>query len=250
MSTQLLIYGNAVPLSKDRHASWSLEVGRDFGYTRNLNALPVVAAEMVAAAREYPIVFSHTNDTYHPVALLGIRPDENLFLDEAGHWTALYLPAFLRRYPFVFSRSEDGKTFTVCIDEAFAGFNQEGRGERLFGEGGELTPYVSNVLQFLQSFQLEHTRTQAFCKKLDELEVFEPQNAVWTGPGGEQVALGGFVCVSREKLQAVPPKMLAGMVGSGEMDLIYAHLFSLNNLNLLKSRMVKPADPSEPAPST
>lgn len=237
MSTQLLIYGNAVPLSKDRHAKWSVQVGRDFSYAKNLNALPILAAEFIAAVREYPIVFTHANDAYQPVALLGIRAEENLFLDDANAWTARYLPAFLRRYPFVFSRSEDGQTFTVCIDETFAGFNQQGRGDRLFTDDGGITPYVNNVLQFLQSFQVEHARTQAFCKKLDELEVFEPQNAVWTSPNGEQVALGGFVCVSREKLEAVPPRMLAGMVGSGEMDLIYAHLFSLNNLDLLKSRM-------------
>lgn len=247
MSTQLLIYGNAIPLSKARHANWSVEVGRDFGYTKSLNALPVLAAEFIAAAREYPIVFSQANDSMQPVVLLSMRGEENLFLDSANQWTAEYLPAFLRRYPFVFSRSDDGKTFTLCVDEAFSGFNQSGKGERLFGDDGAITPYVNNVLQFLQTFQVEHARTQAFCKKLDELDLFETQNAVWSGPNGEKVALTGFKCVNREKLKSVPPKMLAAMIGTGEMDLLYAHLFSLNNFNRFKSKMVETPAPKAKA---
>jgi hypothetical protein len=63
-----------------------------------------------------------------------------------GGWQAKYIPAFVRRYPFVFSSRGVGKTFTLCIDEAFPGFNQSGRGERLFGDDGKPTPYVQNVL--------------------------------------------------------------------------------------------------------
>lgn len=239
MSNQLLIYENATALSKDRHAKHSIEVDTNYSYAKSLNALPVLAAEFIAAAREYPIVFSRAADEHiQPVVLLSLRGDENLFLDGNGGWTASYVPAFLRRYPFVFSRSPDGTTFTLCIDEAYKGFNSEGKGERLFADGGEPTPYVQNVLQFLQSFQAEHNRTQEFCKKLDELDLFESQNAVWTSPSGEKVALTGFMSVSRDKLASVPPKMLAGMVANGEMDWLYAHLLSQNNFNLFKEKLM------------
>lgn len=237
MSAQLLIYENVIPLSKDRHAKWSVEVGNDFGYTKNLNALPLVAAEFLAAAREYPIVFTKSNDVIQPVLLLGMRGEENLYLTESNQWSAQYIPAFLRRYPFVFARSEDGKTFTLCIDESFTGFNQEDKGQRLLTDEGQPTPYVGNVLQFLQNFQNEHARTQAFCRKLDEFDLFESHNAVWTGADGEKAALTGFLCISREKLKALPPKVLAGMIGTGEMDLIYASLFSLTNFNAFRNKM-------------
>lgn len=249
MSTQLLIYENTIPLSKERHAGWFVEVGADFGYTKSLNALPLLAAEFVAASREYPVVFSQAGDVIQPVVLLGMRGQENLYLDQANHWTAQYIPAFLRRYPFVFSRSEDGKTFTLCIDESFSGFNQKGKGQPLFGEDGAISPYVNNVLQFLQDFQAEHAKTQAFCKKLDEFELFQSQNAVWTGPSGEKVALTGFNTIDRAKLQAMPPKVLSGMVGTGELDLIYAHLHSLSNFNGFKNKMAaEAAETAPPAP--
>lgn len=59
------------------------------------------------------------------------------------------MPAFLRRYPFVFSSNDDASTFTLCIDEEFDGLNQDGRGERLFDSEGERTQYLQNVLGFL-----------------------------------------------------------------------------------------------------
>lgn len=238
MPTQSLIYENAVPLSKERHGKWSVEVGGNFNYTKSLNALPILAAEFLVAAREYPIVFSKgSDDSIQPVVLLGMREGENLFLDAAGQWTAQYLPAFLRRYPFIFARSEDGKTFTLCIDETFEGFNQDSRGERLWDDDGKASPYVNNVLQFLQNFQTEHARTQAFCQRLAEFDLLQPQNAVWTGPGGEKAAVTGFLCVNRDKLKTLTHQAMINMIGSGEMDLMYAHLGSMTNFNQIKNKL-------------
>ncbi|MFA5505675.1 MAG: SapC family protein [Vulcanimicrobiota bacterium] len=238
MSTQLLIYENVVPLSREKHAQWSVEVGKDFRYSSNINSVPLLTAEFVRAVREYPVVFGQTEDTLQPVIILGMHGEKNFYLNESGEWTAQYIPAFLRRYPFVFARSQDGKTFTLCIDESFGGFNQEDKGERLLTEEGEASPYVDNVLKFLQGYQNEHARTQEFCRKLDEFDLLEPQTAVWNGPNGEKSTLTGFSCVSRNKLKALPPKVLAGMIGAGEMDLIYAHLYSLNNFSNFKDKLV------------
>jgi hypothetical protein len=241
MSTQLLIYENVVPLSKERHAKCSVEVGTDYAYTRKLNSLPLLATEFVQTAREFPIVFRVADNAIQPVVILGMKAEENLFIKADGQWAADYVPAFLRRYPFVFARSEDGKTFTLCIDESFTGFNTDGRGERLLTDDGQPTPYVNNVLKFLKTFETEHARTQAFCKRLDEFELLEPQNAVWTGNKGEKAALTGFHCVSREKMKAIPPKVLSSMIGTGELDLIYAHFLSLQNFNQFKNKLAADA---------
>ena len=237
MSTQQLIYETVVPLSKARHAEWCIEAGRDFSHSKSLQFVPVLAAEFVAAAREFPIVFSKGDDGIQPLALLGMRKAENLYVTESGKWSATYVPAFLRRYPFIFSRSEDGSTFTLCIDESFAGFNQDGKGERLFTDESKPTTYVDNILKFLQTFQVQHARSQAFCGKLDEFDLFEPHNAVWTGPDGEKATLTGFHCLNRARLNDLPPKVLAGMVKNGELELVYAHLLSLANFNEMKRKL-------------
>src|SRR6185503_19872183 len=109
-----------------------------------------MAVEILGAAAEYAVVFGGTGDVVRPAVILGLRGEENLYVTEHGGSQAKYIPAFLRRYPFVFSSPDEGKMFTLCIDEALPGFNKKGRGERLFTDERKPTPYVENVLKFLQ----------------------------------------------------------------------------------------------------
>ena len=237
MATQLLIYETAVPVSQARHGNWSLEVGTDYAFCQSVNSVPLMAAEFSSAALEYAIVFGGPGEAVMPAAVLGVRPDENLYVTKQGGWQAKYIPAFVRRYPFVFSSRNEGRTFTLCIDEAFPGFNQSGRGERLFGNDGKPTPYVENVLKFLQQYQFEFQRTQGFCKKLKDLNLLEPMQAQIKLGSGESMALRGFSVVDRARLKTLPANELAELVKSDELELIYAHLVSMRNLSTVRDRL-------------
>ena len=74
MSTQLLIYETAVPVSPARHSKCSVEV-KDYSFARNVNAVPIVAAEFPFAAAEYTIVFAGTAEDIMPAVILGVRPE-------------------------------------------------------------------------------------------------------------------------------------------------------------------------------
>ncbi|HET6606298.1 MAG TPA: SapC family protein [Rhodopila sp.] len=50
--------------------------------------------------------------------------------------------------------------------------------------------------------------------------------------------LSGFQAVSRARLAALPGNRLAELTGSGELELLYLHLQSLNNFEALKDRLV------------
>lgn len=238
MSTQLLIYETAVPVSNARHGGWSVEAGGSYGFSRQVNSVPLMAAEFPPAAAEYAIIFSGNDDVIMPAVILGMRGEENVYLDQAGGWQAKYIPAFIRRYPFVFAGDNSGKTLTLCIDEAFAGCNQEGRGERLFTDEGKPTPYVDRVLQFLQDYQLQFKRTQAFCKKLKELDLLEPMQAQVSLPSGERLSLTGFMAVERKKLKALSAEALADLAKTDALELIYLHLQSIRNFYSMRDRLV------------
>ena len=232
-----MIYETAVPVSHARHGNWSLEVGTNYAFCRNINSVPLVAAEFASAALEYAVVFGGTGDVVMPVTVLGVRTDENLYVTKEGGWQAEYIPAFIRRYPFVFFSRDDGKAFTLCIDEAFPGFNQSGRGKRLFGDDGKPTPYVEDVLKFLGQYQREFQRTQAFCKKLKDLNLLEPMQAQIKLGSGERMALGGFSVVDRARLKTLSGDVLAQLVQSDELELIYAHLVSMRNFATVRDRL-------------
>jgi len=248
MTAQLLIYESAVPVNAQRHGDWALEPANDYSFSSRVNSVPLMAVEFPSAAAEYAIVFSGSKDAVVPAVILGMRGDQNLYLTKDGGWQAKYLPAFLRRYPFVFSSSQDGKTFTLCIDESYARFNQAGRGERLFTDEKKPTPYVERVLKFLEQYQIEFRRTQAFCKKLLELELLEPMRAQASLGSGEKVSLVGFMAANRDKVKALPAEKLAELARSDELELLYLHLASMRNFTGMGERMGStPAAASAPA---
>ncbi|MCD2452319.1 SapC family protein [Methylicorpusculum oleiharenae] len=233
MSTQLLIYERAVPLSSQRHKGWSVKTGADYAFARQVNSVPLVAVEFPHAAAEYSIVFAGNDEAMMPVVILGMRENENLYLNESNAWTAKYIPAFIRRYPFVFSSNEDQSTFTLCIDEEFAGYNQEGRGEHLFDADGERTQYLENVLRFVNDYQGQYRRTQLFCKKLQELDLLEPMQAQFTLNSGQQLRLAGFKAVNRERLKNLSDEQVAALFKTDELELIYLHLQSMKNFSAM-----------------
>tara|TARA_B100000446_G_scaffold182818_1_gene201943 strand:+ start:937 stop:1680 length:744 start_codon:yes stop_codon:yes gene_type:complete len=237
VSKQLLIYSRAQAVNSQRHREWSVKAGDNFEFARDVNSVPLTAVEFVTASSEYPIVFAGSDDQLMPLVVMGVRDKENLYMNEDGTLDAKYVPAFLRRYPFVFSSQDDGKNFTLCIDETFDGCNQDNVGERLFDAEGEKTQYLNNVLEFLKEYQLHFSRTQAFCKKLQELELLEPMGAQFTPPQGEKVTLTGFFAINRKKLKELAAEDLEQLVKNDGMELIFLHLYSLRNFNTMLSKI-------------
>ena len=237
MATQLLFYDQVQTLNGQRHRDWYVKTGGSFEFARDVNAVPLLAVEFPGAVKEYPIVFTGSEGEVIPVAVMGIRNQENLYVDEAGEWQAKYVPAFVRRYPFVFSSSEDGSTLTLCIDENFSGCNQEGRGERLFDSEGNQTQYLTGVLEFQKQYQASFQQTVQFCSKLVELDVLEPLSATFTPADGEPAVLSGFSAVNRDKLKALPDEKLVELAKSDELELLYTHLVSMSNFQQMSDRI-------------
>lgn len=237
MAKQLMIYERAVPVSADAHKGWSVKFENDFSFARDVNSVPVLAAEFAAAAMEYTIIFAGDGDVVFPSVILGMKEGNNAHVNEDGSWDGRYVPAFFRRYPFVFAASDDGQTFTLCIDEEYEGLNKKGKGERLFDADGNKTQYLENVLAFSTEYQAQFNRTQAFAKRLNDLGLLEPAQAQFNLAGGERTQLTGFKTINREKLRNLPAETLAQMAKTDELELCYLHLQSLNNLTPMTQRI-------------
>jgi hypothetical protein len=240
-----LFYSNAVAVNKDKHGDLSVKTGKDFGFARLVNSVPLLTAEFLRAASEYAVVFAGEGDTIIPVAILGAEAERNAYVNDDGSWDGKYVPAYARRYPFVFASSDDGKNFTLCIDDGFEGCNTEGRGERLFDAEGNRTQYLETVLNFLKEYQAQFQRTRAFCSRLKELDLLEPMQATFTLPSGQRRNLTGFMAVNRGKLKALEGDVLARMAKSDELELIYLHLHSMQNFARMLERIGARAEAGE-----
>lgn len=229
MATQLLIYERATPVSRKQHGQHSVRATNDYNFAKAVNSVPLMEAEFALAAAEYAIVFAGNEDDLVPAALLGVRDGENLFVNDEGQWTGKYIPAFVRRYPFVFSSVDNGQNFTLCIDEEYAGLNDEGRGERLFDSDGEQTQYLKNILTFLQAYQIQFRRTQDMCRKLKSLGLLDRMQAQITLKNAQRMTLSGFWTVNRERLAALSVEQFGELAQSGDLERVYQHLWSMQN---------------------
>ena len=234
-----LFYKRVVPLNRERHGELYIETVNGYAFAAETNSIFISAVEFPLAMVEYPIVFATNGDGgVYPVALLGLKNKQNLYLDVQGKWDAGYIPAYARRYPFILATPEPSSDkFTVCIDEAYPGFNTAKEGQPLFNENGEHTAMLTQAVNFLKDYQSHVQLTNEFCKNLLTLQILEPMQANVKLQSGEDLSIGGFQCVKREKLQQVNPGKLADLVKTGQMELIYAHLLSLSNVNKLISRL-------------
>lgn len=233
MSPQLLFYTRAVPVSVDRHRDVAIARRRDYGFARSAKAVPLTTTELPMAAAEYPVVFLGEGNDTGLATILGIRDGENLFVDADGRWNAGYIPAFVRRYPFVFAGEAEGNRLTLCVDEASDLVDEHGRGERLFDAAGERTSYLANLLTFMQRYQAALQRTSAFARRIEQLGLLQDVQAqVRLGDAG-QLQLRGFRTVNRERLKALEKETIQELFASDGLESLFLHLASLRHLRRL-----------------
>ncbi|MEO0829192.1 MAG: SapC family protein [Pseudomonadota bacterium] len=234
---ELLFYAKAVPVSSDKHRDVYVKAGASYKFAENVNSVPLTAIEFGQASAEYPIVFSGAQDLVMPCAILGAANEQNVFIDEDGKWGGKYVPAFVRRYPFVFGQDKGGEQLILHIDDSFEGVNTEGRGERLFDAEGAQTQYLKNMLTFLQDYQVRFERTKAYCARLKELDLLQPMEAQFSMPSGQRQSLSGFQTVDREKLKALSDEELGKMMRTDELECTFLHLASLRHFGSIAERV-------------
>ena len=77
--------------------------------------VPLTVGEFPIAGIYYPIIFA--GDRYQPLAVMGMRQGSNLFVGADGAFeVGAYIPAYIRRYPFVLANDQAREQLVVCID--------------------------------------------------------------------------------------------------------------------------------------
>ncbi len=242
---EVIFYEHPVPLNRADHKELRLKGLAHMKFAMNTHSVPLTGAEFALAARDLMIVFAG-NDAASagPIALLGLRQNENLMVDAAGQWeNDIYIPAFVRRYPFVLGEkpegSPEGADFTVFLDVQFEGFNSD-EGQRLFNEDGTDTEMLTGAVGFLSEFQQNVERTRSFMQQLVKHDLLEPRNVQLRRGESESsqgITLNGLFMVSEEKLRALDATATYELMSDGALGWVYAHLLSLANIDRLAQRL-------------
>jgi hypothetical protein len=167
---------------------------------------------------------------------MGLKDGQNLLMNDKNVLSTRYVPAFVRRYPFVLGGSKDSDMMALCIDEDSKCFSQDGsKGSRLFQDDGSHSEFLTDVVEFLKDYQFRAEMTRNFTKRLHELDLLEPMSANISFKDKEDASinLGGFFVVKREKLKAISDADALDLFKKDGLELIYAHIQSLSNFNRL-----------------
>jgi hypothetical protein len=230
-------YNKIAALNISQHSAVHLQPVESLDFAKSGNAIHLQVTEFGKALSAYPIVFVGEGEQLWAAALTGLTKQQNLFINDAGQWSDDYVPAYVRRYPFVIANIDKGQS-TVCIDESYRGFNTDGQGEALFTEAGEHSDYLKQTITFLQDFEQAAVKTKFFCQQLVEFDLLEPMAAKVEPANAErdEVVLQGFQVISRAKLADLSADSLKQLNDNGILELIYYHLASLSQFDALLAR--------------
>lgn len=229
-----LFYRDIVPLDRHRHRSIRLApAGRPFAFAEATQFVPAVSEEFTAACRDLAIVFLPGPQRPTAVFVVGLRAGQNLLVTPEGLWDGGYVPAFLRRYPFIRGDIE-GSDPVVCIDQSYEGLNEE-RGEAFF-EGDAQTPYLDSQVGFVNAYFEASQRSDQFCDLIQRMELLKPVT-IDVKSKGASTSLHGLFAIDEDKLNALSAKKFEELRKAKALPAIYAQLVSLGAIGRLSARL-------------
>jgi hypothetical protein len=235
-----LFYNSLEPLNAVQHGKMKIRPVEKSPVMGRTHAIPVTVDEFGLVQRHYPIIFS-VGENPIPLALMGLNEGINVFLDEDGRTQdpTLYIPAYLRRYPFLLARlSQESDELSLCFDPTSGAVGEFDEGEALF-DGDQPSETTKAILNFCEQFETAGQRTAAFIDELKKSELLMEGEVAIQPQGYEQPFIyRGFRMVDEEKLRELRGDELRKMNQNGVLPLLYAHLFSLSQMREVFGRQV------------
>lgn len=216
------------------HRDLQIDTRRSAALGDDLHIAPTFPDEFRNVQAHYPIVFhKDAQGAMQPVALLGFRRGENLFLD-GERWDAHYVPLAIERQPFLIGAGNSG--LDVVIDLDHPRVRRDG-GEALFLTHDGTTPYLDRITSLLRTLHDGLQATPAFVAVLLQHALLESFVLDVELEGGTQHRLTGFYAIHEERLRALDDAAVLAMYRAGHLEAAYMAVASLANLRSLIERM-------------
>ena len=242
-----LFFNDLVALDTEQHRRLTLPAERKhFGFAKGAHLLPLTFAEVGLALKHTPLVFVAEGETVALVALTGLPGQGNRFIDAQGEWMpGVYIPAYVRGYPFIALRPSDKAEPVLAFDPTAADFKTRG-GQTLLGADGQPSEQLKGIAAFQAEYRQLAERTAVMTQALKTADVLEAGSLnLQPNNGGEAQQIGGFMVVSEPKLKALSADALKKLMDADALGLAYAQLFSMGNLgNVLASPAAAPLEKS------
>jgi SapC len=251
LSGNVLFYKQPQPLSPEEHGGLGVkQIDQPFSYLREAHAVPVTVTEFGMAGGSYPVIF--VGDDRTPVAVMGVRQGQNLFVEPNGYVSDdHYVPAFVRRYPFVFAADDASDRLLLCVDRKAPMVSNQP--DVPFFIDGQPSQFTTDAIEFCKEFERQRRATMEFSNILRTLDLFEQKTVAFqprdqqgnaTGP---QQKIADYWAVSEERLNALSPEKYLELRANGAIGACYAHIISLLNWSRIIQRAMRTPAPGQAA---
>ena len=235
-----LFYKDLAPLSSVDHADFRARPLDSAEFLVGQHAIPLTSDEFVSACRFFPIVFS-AGDNPVPLALMGLNEGINTFVDDEGKLVnPVYVPAYIRRYPFLLAKLQPNTDeLSLCFDPTSGALGKFDEGDVLFVDG-QPSDQTKAVLEFCKNFEEAGQRTGMFMEELKKADLLMDGEVSIQQEGNDKpYVYRGFQMVDENKLRELRGDVLRKLMQNGILGLIFAHLFSLQLMREVFAEQVK-----------
>lgn len=219
------------------HARLRVRAERSAALGDAVMSCPVFANEFRDVQAHYPIVFRKPEDgPVQPLALLGLKRGENLFLDGDG-WDAPCIPAAMRAQPFLIGSRDgpDGAELEVHVDLDHPRVS-ETEGEPVFLEQGGMSDLLKRAVNDLTRLNAGHAANSRFSEALERHGLLEPLAIEIAFVDGSAGRLDGLHAIAEETLAALDGEALAELHRAGHLQPVFMAVASLSQLSALIAR--------------
>ncbi len=226
-----------VLLNNVDHAALRVATGHGARFGDAVNQAVVFPSEFEELQREYAILLRRNEaGAYRAVVLLGLDPDENLFL-EGDRWDARYVPALHARGPFSIGRDgPDGEPMIhVDLDHSRVGDD----GEPVFREHGGNAPLLDHVTAVLRTIVDGAAMGEPMIALWDELDLIAPVTLQLDLEEGRRYNVPDCFTVDAARLGALGGDALARLSAAGLLAPALFMASSLGNVRALLDRKLR-----------
>jgi len=218
-----LFFNRIVGVDPALHGNLRIDRSVGYGFAARTKFVPLGLEEFEAAAQDYPILFTASDDPI-AVALLGLQSDSNVFVDIAGNWKpGTYIPAYVRAFPFVLLE-KSASEFYLSMEPDAACLSLE-KGEPLF-QGTKPSKALDGAMKFVAAVRNNLLLAAELARTLDRAGLLEPEEAKIDFVAGGSAVVRSFRVLKRERLEKVNDETFLDWRRRKWVAAIDAHLFS------------------------
>jgi len=223
------------------HEQWTTRIPTDFPCLVGQSLVPLTLDEFEIAHRHYPIVFS-TGPMPIPLALMGLLPGTNVFVDAEGKpASGIYIPAYARRYPWLL-HAIDGDPHLGFDPTCDLVARRAGNLELV--RDGQFTAAAKDFYRFCEIFADAWVRTRAFADELDGLGLLiDGTTTIERASGRDPQTFGGFQIIDAARFVALKGTTLASWCKRDLLMPVCAQRLSLSLFGDLFNRHIARSDP-------